>query len=217
MRAHLMGSIQRKQYRGHTAAQYDFRRMRIGKDVELRKGRDVAALTVCTAHDHQLPDMVRDVRRHDQRCRHIGHRPGDDDRNFIRPGRPKSADQGVDGMRRTKRGFRFEWVETRYAALAVKILSRYRQSQYGPRASGKDRYVLASHKIAHHPCIPAGQMQRNIPSDRCDGPHIQRRAGQRHHQHDGIIHAGIAVNYQGKSRHQAPQHRLSSDKTHDNA
>ena len=107
-------------------------------------------------------------------------------------------------MRFGKWRFRLKRFKTGNTAFAVEILRSDRCAHHRTRAPRVDRYVLAAHQIAHHARIPAGQVQRDIAGHRRDGAHIEIRAGQRHHQHDGIIHARITINYKRNTRHLAP-------------
>ncbi len=147
--------------------------MGVCKDIELGKGRDIAALAVSAAHKDQLVNTLRNIRRHDQRCREIGHRPCHHDRQALRPGGAKHVDQRVDGMRFGQRRFRRKRFKPGNPALAVEILRSDRRAHHWTRAPGIYGDLPAVHQVAHHARIPAGQMKRHVAGNGRDGTYVQ--------------------------------------------
>ena len=61
-RQYLMRDIQRHHDDGNTTFEDDFRCVWVNEDIELRRGRDVAALETAAAHQDDFSNFPRDIR-----------------------------------------------------------------------------------------------------------------------------------------------------------
>lgn len=194
---HLIGDVEPEDRDGAAGVQHLLKGMRVGIDVVLGRGGDVAAGAARPAHDHDLSQARADIRRKAERQRHIGGGPGDGQRDGVRR---LAADRIDDELRGIVAGQRHVGLDDRNgadAARSVEIARLDRIAQQRTRGPRIDRNLGTVRDLADEAGVAGGAFQPRIPGDRGDAENVERLAGREgQQQRHGVVDAGVAIDDQ---------------------
>ena len=193
-RQDLVRNVQAHLRNRSAAAQHDVRRIRVDEDIELGRGRAIAALAHRPTHEHDLLDLRHDRRLAFDRGGDIGQRPGRHKRDRAVVGCEQRAHDEIDRVLVLQRRLGFEHVDAVDARLAVNRLGRLQRPSQRRPAPCEDRHVSVPRDVAHHACVAMRQFERHVAAHRRDPEnfHILGRR-EREQQRDGVVLPGIAV------------------------
>ena len=187
----VVAHVEADERHGNARAEDDVGRLRVVEDVELRMRRDVARHLDRAAHDHDvfdpachsrlLVDGSGDVRQRAQRdYRQLAAKGGRQADQIV--GGSDAHDAGV-GSRKTHR-------KPTPAMVVGRVLEC---SLERAACTAGHRHVPSAKVVQQSQRITGSVRQRRIAPDRRQAEDVESRRGERHHQRQGIVGAGVGI------------------------
>ncbi|CUX32019.1 conserved hypothetical protein [Agrobacterium tumefaciens str. CFBP 5621] len=193
-RQQLMGDVERHHDNRHAGSEDDVGGLWVDIDVEFRRRCDVAALEEAAAHHHQFLDAVGDLRRLQERQRHIGQRAERAER-YGAGGFPHQCfDDEIDRVLLLRLHGRFVENRAIEAGAAVNMFGGDGLAHQRLLGALIDWNIGAPAQFADDADVAARQLQRNVAGDGAQSENVDfLRACESEHDCRCVVLAGIGV------------------------
>ena len=168
-----------------SAREHTTRGLRIGPDVELGRGRDIALRNRAAHEDDPLRPSLRVARQEE---RDVRQRPGRDER---RAG--DALREEVDGVLGDRTSPRLRQLRPVEPGLAVDVGGDERLTDERAAGAGRDRHVVPSDELEHPKRVGRRLLHSLVAGHRRDAQELDLLAREREQERDRVVVPGVAV------------------------
>jgi hypothetical protein len=201
-RQNLVRDIQAHRNNRTPTVENNIRCMRIDKNIELRRGRVIAAFPHRATHDDQLLDLRQDVGCAIQDSTDVRQRAGRHKCDGSIFGRAQRVDDKIDGVLFLQWRLRVDDLNAVDTGVAMHFFRCQQLTYHRPVAARMHRNIAAPGDITHLAHIALRQIQRNVAGNSSYTKYVECvRRGHREEQRDRVVLSRIAINDDLALRH----------------